>query len=347
MHSLPNYPSFPHLKIKFSTPIQKPGISLQSTPCEQEDLNFTSLQKREIFNFQQFRKRKNSNILEWMILNKKEKKIFFCILKKIVVPNFLAFLFIFLIIIFENNMHLNCYEEDKMNKFEFSYFVLRNTLFSSFFFNWLTGLCLFEEKSQKVVNVFMFFGVLTITFILKYRGVYLIIIGNLNLDVFFFPFLFQLILYLSFKKYQKNIGKKQILRIVFVIIFFLIGFFDHLIIRQYLLRLVYISLQDIQNKKMIFQCFLFVLYQIYGKIFLKVFIKFKEEFGELISKNLLIFSIKYCAINVLSSCIVLPVVKQDIKYAQIFAIVNFLAQLISFSFCKKTYFCTIFTKFCI
>ena len=321
MNSLPEIPIFSHSK-KILLPMQKLEISIQTVPNHQIDCDLPYLKKKDSVEFDKKSRRKNSNMLEWMMLKRKESSIFFAVLRNVFLPQFFAFLFTCLLMQVENYLNLKCYEADS----NFSYFIIRNALFNNAFYNFGVGLCFFfEEKSQKFMNIIMYGGVLGIIFIIHYKGKYLISIGNLKLDAILFSVLFQVIYYVVIKAYQRSFRKVELLRIFFIIIFFFIMFVDHYIIRQYLIKLVYVKLQDSPNHNIIFQFFLFLFYQIHGKIFLSILNKFRSK----IPKNLFLIAIKYYIINVLFSCTILSIMYTETKYMQIFAIFNFSSQMIS------------------
>ena len=118
-------------------------------------------------------------------------------------------------------------------------------------------------------------------------------------------------------------------------------FVDHYIIRQYLIKLVYVKLQDSPNHNIIFQFFLFLFYQIHGKIFLSILNKFRSK----IPKNLFLYTLKYYIINVLFSCTILSIIYTETKYMEIFTIFNFSTQMFSLYVQKNIfwhYFCRLF-----
>ena len=317
MNTLPDHSISSHRKI-FFLPVIKPRRTIQTVPSEEIDFNLKDLMKNGRQNH-----RKISNILEIIIEKGKNANIFLYLLKNIMFPNFIAFLFNFCVIKFDNSMNFTCLGEDRL---ESMYLVIRNAVFNTYFYNWAVGLCLlFEEKLQKILFTIMFIGVLIVNFIVNYNRQYILLIGNFSLDVVCFTVLFQVVFYLVVKIYQRKFRKIEIFRLPIVMVLFLLCFADHYIIRQYLIKLVYVSLDNIPNNKIIFQCFLFVFYQLHGKVFKNILNRFKDK----IPKNMLIYLIKYYIINVISSCTLLSVVFSEEKHIELFAIFNFCTQLFS------------------
>lgn len=325
MKSLPNYSHFyPPSKI-ISSAKQKPSLSIQTVPLEVDEEEEIKLPKIVHFiDILELHKKKNSNLMHRLMIYKKESQVFTCVFKSIIFPKILAFLFIFILMIIENAIQLTCFE--KRSEIKYIYSILQNSFLRVFFFNWWMMLCLLEEKTQNIVKALMFLGVLTITFIIDYHRKYLLTIGNNDFDQYVFSVLFQVVFYLVVKIYQKSLAKRQLIRLCLVIACLFIVGFDEIFMRYYFIQMVYASLKGIQNRKIVFQCFLFLFYQIKGKVFLGILNKFKEH----IPTNLFLFSIKYYIIDVLASCVVLSVVyDEEEDYVKFFAIFNFSAQLIS------------------
>ena len=319
MNTLPNYLYFSPKKA-ISSSMQKPESSNQTVPIE--DFDCSDVRKKDLNNFKEARQKKISNVLEWIIKDKKEKHIFFYIFKNIIFPQLLAFFFIFILILIKKIMELNCFEQ---NGFTNIYFLFRDALFSVFFYNMWVALCLFDEDFHKIPKILMFFGTLFIIVLIRHYKTSVLVIGEMIFDENIFSALFQVVFYLCVQIYQKDFGRKQIVRLFLVFVYFIIVAFDDMIVRQYLIKFVYIKLENFENGKIIFQFFLFIFYQINGKIFLGILNRFRSK----IPKNCFLFSIKYYIINVLSSCTLLPIVYSNEKQIQFFAIFNFSAQLIS------------------
>ena len=340
MKSLPNYSYFSPNQNIFS-PTHKVAISAQTVPLEEkeeEEIKLPKVKKRDGIDILELNKKRNSNILHRMMIYKKESKIFTCVFKNIIFPNMFAFLFIFILMIIEDAIQFPCSENRNENKYMYS--ILRNAFLRVFFFNWWVALCLLDEKSPIIMKILMFLGVLTITFLIDYHGKYMLVIGNTDFDQYVFSVIFQVVFYVFAQMYQKELTKKQFTKLGFVIVYLFIVGLDEIFIRFYFIQMVYGRLKNIPNRKIVFQCFLFFFYQIKGKLFLGILNKFKKS----IPANLFLFSIKYYIIDVLSSCVVLALVYDQVKNVQMFAIFNFSAQLISLYLQENVllrYFCSL------
>lgn len=321
MKSLPDAPIFLHCQKTF-IPHPNPGLCIHSTPYEEEEV---AIHKSPVFNKITYnnklklKKEKKSNVMQWLI-NKKEKNIFYYVFKIIIFPQLLAFLFILLLMIIENKIDLYCYEGDFQ---KLIYLILRSTIFSRFYYNWAVDLCLFETKTKKIVKIIMFLGVLLMIFFIDYYSRHVISFGAMNLDVFLFPVLFQILLFLLYQ--FKSLSTRNILKIFIILIFFILFFIDHYAMRQFLIQLIYMNLEKTKGKNIIFQSFLFVFYQIYGRFFLWILAKLRKK----MPSNLFFLLIKYHINHVLCSCVILTLISLEEKYTQLFAIFNYALQIMS------------------
>lgn len=179
MKSLPDYSNLPSCK--------KISSSIQTVPCEEISLKIDEV---NVSDFGELRKKKYSNLLQRIMILRKEKKVFTLVFKKFILPNFFAFLFIFFVLIIENALKFNCSENGSETKYLYSIF--RNIFFRVCFFNWWVALCLLEEKSENFVKAIMLFGVLAIIFLIDYHEKYLLMIGNTDYDEYVFSVFFRL-----------------------------------------------------------------------------------------------------------------------------------------------------------
>ena len=200
---------------------------------------------------------------------------------------------------------------------------------NNFFFYLAMYLCLFTEKYDERTNIILkisiFTGNFLISFILKFYAVFNINGKEIYVDNFFFPLIFQLIAFFIIKKREVSVEKKEYRQIKAIFALFLLGVLDLIILRRYLIEEVHKRLQKYEMHKIMFQCFLFLFYQIYGKMSLW----FLQKLKHVISQNLFLLLIKIYITNVLCSCIVLSLTRKQGVFINVFSFINFFLQLFS------------------
>ena len=318
MKTLPNASEFSHVK-KIFLPHPNVGLYIYSAPLEEEVIESGNISNiYDIPSQTQFQNKKKSNIIKGLLLMKKTQNILYLIFKKAFFPQMLSFCLLFIILKIENEFQIDCFEDNQL------YYDIRDTLLYTILEIWIINLLLFQKSNTLVIFIIDSVCILMNLFI-EYFETSQLNFGQLELDLYIFPFLFQSLGYTIIKILTKKIGINEMLKIFLAIGIFIVVLIDHFFFRQYLLELVYTSLKEYERHKIIFQCFLFVFYQTYGIIFIWILTKAYNK----ISANLLILLVKYHTINVLCSCIILPVILMEDRFTQIFGIFNFSVQLLS------------------
>ena len=211
-------------------------------------------------------KRKQSNIVDWLIISQRTKTFYLFFFNKIILPNIMAFLIIFGIMKFENDLGIDC---AKSGEEPIIYITARDILIGDFLYIWAVNLCLFDEKlTNKYIKCLTLLGSLIICFLIKYFKIIQINDKKIYFDVYFFPLLFQMVLFSIYTKSKKNIERKEWTKIFLTFVFLIMSALDLIILRRFIIQEIYYFFAEAKYQKIIFQCILFLLYQIYGKIML-------------------------------------------------------------------------------
>lgn len=269
--------------------------------------------------------KRKSNIVDIVIQTDNLKPIFLIIFQSLLLPNLLAFLIIVLLIKFEEAVGIYCSNENESAPI---YNEIRNILTYDMFYIVGIYLCLFEER---LGTKFTWFGALI------FAGSFLIILfvnhykliringQEIYADIFFFPLIFQIGTFIIISKRAGRFGSKEYKKILFVCILFFMGGLDQIILKRFLIDELNQQSKGFQHRKLFLQCFLFIFYQVYGKMFLG----FLQKFKGVVLQNLFLYTTKVYIANAICSCVALPLTRKNGALIDIFSFLNFSVQLFS------------------
>lgn len=307
--TLPNHLNYIHKKKQFPNPVYSVADDfeeIQSPPFDllksNDELKIAILTNSLI----SFRTKRYSNILDLLIKTRKPKSIFFFIFYKFILPHLFAFTLVYGIIKLENDLNIDCPQKNDHVEI---YLIIRDVVLGDFIYLFVLYLVFFENSKNILLRFFLFSGCCIISFNLKYFKIFQINNEKIVIDLFFFPYLFLIISFLTITKFKGNLQKKDYQKLVLSLFLFILGGLDFIVFRHFLIEKIYLQLSQFENNKIYFQCFLFIFYQIYGNVCLWAIQKFKD----LISQNLFLLLIKIYISSVICSCIVLPTTRGNGK----------------------------------
>ena len=334
--------SFYPKKIEFSIP-SKPYNSLPDDLSERVlTLSILPVTPRKtIFRANSLQTKKKINFVKWMFEERKTKEIIVFWLLKVLLPKFLVSLIIVIMTIFENWLDLDCGIETNIPLSLYS--SVKETLTMVFFYVRVVSECLYDVKELDSENnqrltyktyIIFNFGAFLISIIIqfyKYSGDYLV---KSNLDTYCFLISFEICGFLLLSWKLGYDCKYTIYKIIFTGVVCGLLYFDHYIMRNYILLMLFINVKkwNFDYHQIIFQGFLFLWFQIYGQFLFwllrKMISSSKNSMRALCSKNLHLIIIKYYLADVICSCIMLPMTANSGSSTSIFGFMNFMFQLL-------------------
>lgn len=318
--------------------------SLYSTPDDSENIQLSPFNllktSRVTISVDRVKKKRFSNILDWAIRTQKSQSFFFFIFQKFLFPHLLAFAAVFGVMKLENVLELECPKEGEKT---IIYLISREIVLGNFIYSWTIYILLFETNKNFLLKVFLFAGCFIIIFFFQYFERFEINDQETHLDKSIFPCLFLMITFIVITFCKGKISKKDYKKVGLSLCLVFIGGVDFIVFRHFIIEKVHSELRKFDHDQIYFQLFLFISYQIFGNILIKLFQKFKNN----ISQNLFLLLIKIYISSVICSCIVLPLTRGNGLATSSLAFLNFFLQITSFYKQKNLFLhkiCSFFEK---
>lgn len=276
-------------------------------------------------------------------------KLLFVLITEIILPISMGSIISILFLLLQNSsLNGECALD---NFYSYVYASMKSTFFTIFYYILFGYYVLFPPiliripHYQIYIKIFIFFYASITSITLKMLKLLKILPWNIELDVHILNIISGFVVaHILIKKFKISFKEiKAYFYVSWILVILLI--LHYYVIKAYCVTQLFNICSKIIYGNYLFQIFLFIYFQIYGKIIYILMIKFFTISDIQIKKlnNSVLVFLKYFICDVICSCISIPILNDLFSIEALFGLLNFIFQLITF-YNQKNYILNFVTK---